>query len=229
MVIAGFQNLSLIDYPGKCCSIVFTQGCVFRCPYCHNPELISTRPTTTISEESVLKYLVDNKKMLDGVCITGGEPTIQVGLRRFIEQVKEIGMSVKLDTNGVHPDLVQELLDAKLIDYLAMDLKHRWEKYETVARSGGSKTVEHCQRTFSIIQNSGIDHEFRTTVFPGGHTEEDFIEMVSYLKDGEKYFIQDTQFTKTLEKEMVQTKDFEVKELLEKLRVTYPNITIEMR
>ncbi len=167
--------------------------------------------------------------MLDGVCITGGEPTIQVGLRRFIEQVKEIGMSVKLDTNGVHPDLVQELLDAKLIDYLAMDLKHRWEKYETVARSGGSKTIENCQRTFGIIQNSGIDHEFRTTVFPGGHTEEDFVEMVSYLKEGEKYFIQDTQFIKTLEKELVQTKVFDVKELVEKLRQQYPGIHIDLR
>lgn len=229
MIIAGFQGLSLLDYPGKSCAIVFTQGCLFRCPYCHNPELISTRPQTTIAEESVLRYLMEHKKMLDGVCITGGEPTIQVGLRRFIERIKEIGLLVKLDTNGVHPTFVRELIANNLVDYFAMDLKNTWEKYQDVVRSGGTNTNDNCKETFGIIQSSGVAHEFRTTICPGVHAEQDFIDMAGYLKDGERYFVQEIRFTKTLEKDLPRDANVHAKEIVPKLRERYPQLIIEAR
>ncbi len=229
MVIAGFQHLSLLDFPGSTCSIIFTQGCVFRCPYCHNPELISTRPTTTVSEESIFEYLTSHKKMLDGVCITGGEPTIQADLYEFIVKLKGIGFKVKLDTNGVHPELVKKFIAENLVDYFAMDLKHTWEKYQAIIKIGGANTIENCRKTFGIIQNSGVDHEFRTTICPGEHTEEDFMGMAGYLKDGEKYFIQATQFTKTLDPNLPHESTLRVDELLRKLQAAYPRCTIEAR
>lgn len=230
MNIAGFQGLSLLDYPGKPCSIVFTQGCPFRCPYCHNPELIPVQPQTTkIAEETVIRYLATHKNMLGGVCITGGEPTVQPGLRRFIEMVKELGLLVKLDTNGIHPESVRSFIADGLVDYLAMDLKHTWEKYQEVVRSGGAQTVENCRKTFGIIQDSGVDHEFRTTICPGVHAKGDFIEMAGYLKDGEKYFIQETGFKKTLEKDLSSETRFRTDDLMVKLRRQFPKLIIEGR
>lgn len=229
MVIAGFQPLSLIDYPGKSCSIVFTQGCPFRCPYCHNPELIPLRPQTSIAEESVIRYLREHKKMLDGVCITGGEPTIQVGLRRFIELVKELGLLVKLDTNGIHPEFVRELFANRLVDYVAMDLKHRWDKYQDVVRSGGSNTVENCRKTFALIQESSVDHEFRTTICPGVHTKNDFHIMAGYLREGEQYFIQQTQFKKILDELIRNEETLRAQELVDTLRASFPKLIIHAR
>lgn len=229
MVIAGFQALSLLDFPGKSCSIVFTQGCPFRCPYCHNPELIPMQPTSTVAEGTVLRYIADHRKMLDGVCITGGEPTVQVGLREFIEQVKNLGLLVKLDTNGIHPEFVRKLIADRLVDYFAMDLKQRWEKYQDVVRAGGDKTVANCQETFGIIQDSGVDHEFRTTVLPGSHTSDDFLAMAGYLHGGEKYFIQKTRFDKTLDANLPEESDLDVDQLLKTLRTLYPKLTIGLR
>ncbi len=230
MTIAGFQPLSLLDYPGKSCSIVFTQGCAFRCPYCHNPELIpSTKPVSAVAEEHVLKYLEDHKKMLDGVCITGGEPTLQRDLPAFIRKIKSLGMLVKLDTNGIHPTMVKELIDEHLVDYFAMDLKHTWEKYQDVIRVGGSQTVENCRETFTIIQESGVDHEFRTTICPGVHAETDFFEMAGYLKDGETYFIQETRFVKVLDPALPRMTDVRATNLLPHLRQAFPRLAISGR
>jgi pyruvate formate lyase activating enzyme len=230
MVIAGFQPFSLLDYPGKSCSIVFTQGCAFRCPYCHNPELIPMQPTTsTVHESTIFQYLADHKKMLDGVCITGGEPTLQTDLPAFIRRVKEVGLLVKLDTNGIHPKMVKELIDEGCIDYFAMDLKHTWEKYDRVIRVGGTQTVAHCRETFALIQNSGVDHEFRTTICPGIHTEQDFFDMVGYLKGGERYFIQETQFKIVLDPSIAHDPGFTARELAGRLKQHAPTVTIEAR
>lgn len=229
MLIAGFQSLSLLDFPGKTCAIVFTQGCAFRCPYCHNPELIPSRGATHIAEESVIRYLMEHRKMLDGVCITGGEPTLQPDLRRFIEHVKDIGMAVKLDTNGIHPELVREFLSAGLVDYVAMDLKHRWDAYADVIRVGGTRTIENCRETFGIIQDSGVDHEFRTTICPGVHSEADFMEMAGYLKPGEKYFVQNVQFKKTLDLNIPRESGIDVSGMVERLRASFPDRIIEAR
>jgi len=229
MQIAGYQPLSLIDFPGKSAAIVFTQGCVFRCAFCHNPELIPHEPTTTIDPSVILESLASRTKMLDGLVITGGEPTLQPKLTEFIRDVKALGLLVKLDTNGVHPNIVANLFSEGLIDYVAMDLKHTWEKYDNVARTGSPRVIENCKTTLEMIQDSGIDHEFRTTVFPGLHTEKDFFDMVGYLKDEERYFIQETRFTKTLDPNLSHDVGFSVPQLVKQLKEAFPRITIEAR
>jgi len=229
MVIGGFQPFSMLDYPGKSCSIVFTQGCPFRCAYCHNPDLISTRPTTTVSEESIFVHLIKHRNMLDGVCITGGEPTIQPDLRAFIEKIKALGLLVKLDTNGIHPHAVRALIAAGLVDYIAMDVKHRWERYADVTRIAGERSVRNCRDTFAIIQESGVDHEFRTTLLPGTHAEEDLLAMAGYLKDGESYYIQDFRSGKTLEQNIPNDTGFNTADTVLKLRNAFPHLTIQLR
>lgn len=229
MVIAGFQPFSLLDYPGKSCATVFTQGCPFRCSFCHNPDLISNRPQITVAEDSIFRHLVAHRNMLDGVCITGGEPTVQVGLRAFMERIKETGLLVKLDTNGIHPDLVAELFAAKLVDFVAMDLKNRWEGYADVIRVHGEHTVPRVRKTFQLIQESGIPHEFRTTICPGVHTKEDFLEMAGYLKAGETYVIQDIRFDKTLDPNLPQTDVLRGADILLALREKYPKLVLDAR
>lgn len=229
MQIAGFQPFSLIDFPEKSAAIVFTQGCVFRCAFCHNPELIPHEPTTTIDPDVVLQTLQSRMKMLDGLVITGGEPTLQPDLIDFIRRVKATGLLVKLDTNGVHPNIVAKLISEHLVDYFAMDLKHTWAKYDLVARTGNPRVIENCKQTFALIQESGIDHEFRTTVFPSLHRAEDFYEMVGYLKPGEKYFIQETRFTKTLDPNLSREMQFSVHDLVPQLKQIAPTAIIEVR
>lgn len=198
MNIAGVQPLSLLDYPGKPCSIIFTQGCVFRCSYCHNPELIPMIAQTKRDVSEVLSFLDGRKGIVDAVCITGGEPTIQQGLSDFIGTLKTFGFFVKLDTNGIRSDIVGQLIDGRLIDYIAMDLKAPWSKYPSVIKVGNDAIGEACRETCDMIQEAGIEHEFRTTILPGVHTRDDFFEMAGYLNPGERYFIQSTSFKKTL-------------------------------
>lgn len=229
MKISGFQKLSLIDFPGKVACVVFTQGCLFRCGYCHNPELIPSSASRYIPEAEILDYLEKNKRLLDGICITGGEPTLQKDLVDFIKSVKARGLDVKLDTNGIHPDTVALLLSENLLDYLAMDLKHTWDKYLEVIKLGDQRTIEKCQKTFSLMQSSEIDHEFRTTILPSVHTESNFFTMASYLKNGEKYFIQKTNFVKNLDKDISQEIRFDTTELVQALRQRFPSLIIDWR
>ncbi len=229
MNIAGFQSLSLLDYPHKSCAIIFTQGCAFRCPYCHNPDLIPVDSDHHVSEHMVINKLIQHREMLDGVCITGGEPTLQPDLKRFIGEIKKLGLLVKLDTNGVHPKVVRSLLDDNLLDYIAMDLKNAWPRYLDIIKTGGDKVVQNCQDSFRIIQESGVPHEFRTTICPGVHREEDFFEMLSYLKPQDAYFIQDIRFGKLLDQNLTQVKSFDYLELVEKLSLAYPAIQITAR
>lgn len=230
MKIAGLQPLSLIDYPEKNCAVIFTQGCPFRCPFCHNPELIPTASSAPeISENEIFEHLKKYQPMLDGVCITGGEPTLQPDLEDFVKKIKTLGFAVKLDTNGVHPEKIRRLTDQNLLDYLAMDLKHTWEKYDEVIRAANPAAIQNCRQTFEWIQNSGVDHEFRTTIFPGVHQARDFEIMAGYLKPGEKYFIQAAQFTKNLEPNLPRACGFVLSELIEKLQSVYPRLKINAR
>ncbi len=226
--IGGFQKLSLVDFPETICSIVFTQGCIFRCAYCHNPDLIGFAPSK-IDEQGVFDYLVQNKKILEGVCITGGEPTIHLGLHPFIEKIKELGFKVKLDTNGIRPAVVARLLEHNLLDYIAMDIKSPWEKYETIVRSFKNDSLTVCQETLLLIQDSGVNHEFRTTVMPGVHTSDDFLSMAGYLRDGERYYIQETQYKKTLDQIMYQDLSFSVPDVITRIQEKFPNLIVAHR
>lgn len=236
MYIAGLQKLSLVDYPGKVAAVVFTQGCVFRCSYCHNPDqiplaaqLADEQKRHFLSNEDVLAYLKEKSYFLDGVCITGGEPTLQADLGEFMKAVKDIGLKVKLDSNGINPEKIRQFIADGLVDYIAMDIKSSFENYDKVINVGHDRFVANVEKTLRIIQASGIDHEFRTTVFPAAHTEEDFMTIGGYLQPGEKYYIQNIEYKKTLDTGIDQSKTLDVPKIIMKLRERYPEAVITER
>ena len=196
MLIGGFQKESLIDYPGKMCSIVFTVGCNFRCPFCHNSELVlpeKIKELAKIKEDEILSYLKDKIKFIDAVEITGGEPTLQKDLIDFIKKLKSMGYLVKLDSNGTNPGIIKRLLEEKLIDYYAMDIKAplTFDKYNKVI--GGVLTEDmfnKIKETISLVMNSGIEYEFRTTAIKGFHTKEDLLQICKDLEGARRYVIQ---------------------------------------
>jgi len=189
MKIAGFQKFSLIDYPGKISAIIFTQGCNFRCPFCHNPELVNPELfADTLDENSVLSFLKRRVAKLDGVVITGGEPLLQHDLVEFIERIKEIGYLIKLDTNGSYPEILKQLLAKNLIDYIAMDIKAPLEKYPNVVKTDAY--TEKIMESVKIILNSNIDYEFRTTVVKDLLTEDDLICIAKLIRGAKRYVLQ---------------------------------------
>ena len=190
MNICGYQKTTLLDYPGHVAATFFTGGCNFRCPFCHNSDLI-TYPSSTdnISEEEIFTFLKKRKNILSGICITGGEPTLQPDLAEFIEKVRSYGYKIKLDTNGYRPDVIADLLEKNLLDYIAMDIKAGYSNYVTV--SGISNLIiKKIEDSVSIIENSGIPYEFRTTVVKELHNETDFQEIADMLSPQSPYFIQ---------------------------------------
>jgi pyruvate formate lyase activating enzyme len=187
--IGGFLPFSLIDFPGCISCVLFTQGCPFRCPYCHNPELVEpSRFGPTFSEDQFFAFLKTRKGRLDGVVITGGEPTIQHDLLEFIKEIKKEGFRVKLDTNGTRPDVVKRLQDEGLVDYFAMDIKAPLEKYETIV--GTKVAISAIFETIQCIMKGPIDYEFRTTVVKDLLSFEDIIEIAKSIKGAKKYVLQ---------------------------------------
>ena len=188
MNVQGYQKLTLLDYPGRVACTVFTGGCNLRCPFCHNAGLVQTPMAYGSAEREVLDYLSKRKGILDGVCVTGGEPLLQPDLAAFVGRVKEMGFLVKLDTNGSMPGRLRELLSTGLIDYVAMDVKSSPEGY---ARAVGAEVdVRLFEESMREIQNSGIAHEFRTTAVKGIHTAEDFAAIGRWIGRDDPYFIQ---------------------------------------
>jgi pyruvate formate lyase activating enzyme len=191
MLLGGLQKLTLIDYPGKVAATVFTVGCNFRCPFCHNPELVFPDfggHTGSISEQEFFDFLEKRKDKLDGVCITGGEPTIQKDILSFMEKIKKAGFLVKLDTNGSRPDVLQKAFKKDLIDFVAMDIKNCLDKYSQT--NGVETDLERIKLSVELIKNSRKPYEFRTTVVPDLHTEEDFDKIGMWLRGSESYALQ---------------------------------------
>lgn len=186
MNIQGFQKLTLLDFPQKTACTIFTGGCNLRCPFCHNASLVQKPMENNNQTEYVLDYLKKRVGILDGVCITGGEPLLQPDLKEFIIKVKELGFKVKLDTNGALPQRLQEVID--LVDYVAMDIKAGFSNYKNA--TGSDIDVSAFKDSIYIIRNSGVDHEFRTTIVKGIHTIKDFIEIGELLQGEKKYFLQ---------------------------------------
>lgn len=178
MKIAGIQKLTLTDYPEKLACIVFTQGCNYNCYYCYNKDLIPKNGKTEVAEDDVLKYLTLRQGFLKGVCICGGEPTIQ-DLKPFIKNAKELGYIVKIDTNGSNPEVIKELIDEKLIDYVAMDIKTTPQLYEKVART--KVDIEAIEKSIKMLIDSDIDYEFRTTII---HLDwyHDILDIIEWFK-----------------------------------------------
>jgi len=198
MVIGGIQRFSLIDYPGKISAIIFTRGCNFRCPYCHNPELVDpNRYVDALEEEQLWEFLQRRQHKLDAVVITGGEPTLHDGLELFIEKIKTMGFLVKLDTNGSNPRVLKNLLSENLLDYVAMDIKAPLEKYSEVARI--PVAVENIEESIMLIRESHVSHEFRTTIAKNILSEEDVVIIAKMLQGEKLYILQICVPTKVLD------------------------------
>jgi pyruvate formate lyase activating enzyme len=200
VIIGGYQKLTLIDFPGKLATTVFTVGCSFRCPFCHNPELVLGSQLSVSNnglEKEFFEFLEKRKEKLEGVCITGGEPTIQPDLLVFIKKIKALGFSVKLDSNGSRPDVLRKIIKEKLVDFIAMDIKNQPVRY---SETNGVKTdIERIKLSVTLIMNSGIPYEFRTTVVPGIHTEKDFDAIAAWIRGADAYYLQEYREIKILD------------------------------
>lgn len=217
--IKDFLKSTLIDYPGEIAVTIFTGGCNFRCSYCQNPELISNN-TSNIPEDIVFKHLNDRKKWLTGVCITGGEPCLQKDLSEFISKIKSMGFKVKLDTNGTNPALLKQLIDNKLLDYIAMDIKAPLDKYNSVTNV--NVDINSIKKSVDLIKNSCIDYEFRTTIVPKLLSKEDLIKIFEWVKGAKKYYLQQFRPNVVLDKKYEKEKSYKPNELKEFIRIAKP-------
>ena len=185
--IGGFQKTTLLDFPGKLASTVFLGGCNFRCPFCHNSDLFA--PEEVLDEEGVLSAIEKRKNIIDGVAITGGEPTLSDGLPDFMKKIKDMGLLVKLDSNGYKPDTLKSIIEAGLVDYVAMDIKAAPDRYGVVC-GVPNLDISRIEKSIDLLMNGSLDFEFRTTVVPGLHEERDFEEIAKWIAGNEKYFLQ---------------------------------------
>ena len=189
MIIRGLQKTTLLDYPEKLACTVFTGGCNFRCPFCHNASLVlNASKVEEISNDEFFSYLSKRKGLLDGVCITGGEPLLNDDIVDFIKKIRSYELLIKLDTNGSFPDKLEYLLDNKLVDYVAMDIKNSKEKYSLT--SGTSDFPHGIEESIDIIIAKAPDYEFRTTVVRELHTANDVYKIANLIKNAKKYFLQ---------------------------------------
>ena len=200
--INGFEGVSLVDYPGKVCSIIYTSPCNFKCGFCHNPLLIHLN-NDVMDNFVILADLVGRIGFIEGVTITGGEPTLQPDLINFVTAIKKLKLLVKLDTNGYQPQVLKQLLDKKLIDYIAMDIKAAPNKYEDAC--GTKVDIMIIKESIEIIINSGVDYEFRTTVVPGFVDIEDAHEIGEMIKGAKRFTVQQYSNAITYDKSLNTT------------------------
>ena len=241
MIIGGLQKFTLIDYPGKVAAVVFLAGCNFRCPFCHNPELVEAQLIASlpqISEKEFFKFLKSRQSDLDGISFTGGEPTLNLELPDFIKKIKKLGFLVKVDTNGSNPEMVKKLTAEKLVDYWAMDIKTAPEKYNLAVgaeRNTESKGVrseikkaqnfvslqENLEESIKLITNSGVDYEWRTTMAPTIVDKNDILEIIKWLnkidsdalKNASRYALNQFRPGKTLDPDFEKLKPYSDDEL----------------
>lgn len=195
MLISGLQKLSLMDYPNKIASVVFTGGCNFNCFYCHNRELIkqSAIPASMIiTDQELFDFLQSRVNKIEAVVVTGGEPTIHGDLPELIKRIKALGFLVKLDSNGTNPKMLKRLIEEKLIDYVAMDIKAplNWEDYKKVIQVENEKIFDNVLESVQILREGNIDYEFRTSLVDGLFTKEDIVKMVNQIKNDKTYYLQ---------------------------------------
>ena len=189
MLIKGFQKLTLLDFPGKTACTVFTGGCNYRCPFCHNAGLVTRMDTEIIDESEVFAHLKKRQGILDGVAVSGGEPLLQQDIEEFLGKIKELGYAVKLDTNGSFPEKLKSIVEKGLCDFVAMDIKNSKEKYpETV----GIKTfdIKAMEESVEFLKNGNMPFEFRTTVTRNFHTKEDIENIAKWVQGAKKYYLQ---------------------------------------
>ncbi len=190
MKLIGLQKMTVLDFPGRVACIVFTFGCNFRCPFCHNASLVTGDGESDITEEEFFDFLKKRQGILDGVCVTGGEPLLQKDIEAFLGKIKEMGYEIKLDTNGMYPEILKKLVNAGLVDYVAMDIKNSPEYYS--ATSGVENVdIEKIKESIRfLIDEAKIEYEFRTTVVAEFHTESAFDEIGKLIEGAENYYLQ---------------------------------------
>lgn len=189
MNIYGLQKMTLLDYPGHVACTVFLSGCDFRCPFCHNFDLACGKSEPVMTDSELLSFLEKRTSLLDGVAFTGGEPLLSPALPELMRKIKKLGFKIKLDTNGYHPEKLAELIDEGLCDYVAMDIKNSPEKYALTC--GVEKIdISKIEKSISILKESNIDFEFRTTVVNEFHSEEDFEKIADLISGAKKYYLQ---------------------------------------
>ncbi len=214
MQFSGFQKLTLLDYPEKTACTLFTAGCNFRCPFCHNAALVTHIDNSNFfTEEYVLDYLKKRTGVIDGVCITGGEPLMHPELPEFIKKVKELGFLVKLDTNGSYPERLANLIDNGIIDYVAMDIKNSKEKYLETADCDKNNLLN-VEKSVELLKMGKIDFEFRTTVVREYHTVEDIKSISEWIAPAKKYFLQNFIDSGDIIKNNLSAHDRETLELM---------------
>lgn len=211
MVIAGLQNLSLVDYPAHLAATIFVQGCNFHCPYCQNPDLVPIHQQFNFSEEDILFLLPKRKDFIEAIVVTGGEPLIHKDLARFAARVKELGLKVKLDTNASKPDELEEMLRLRLLDYVAVDIKTSFEKYNLVSRLKDIK--KNVERSIYVTMLATVPYEFRTTCVPGIVDEKDFLAIGELVKGAKKYCLQQFRPSVTYDKSFQKVRPYPEKRL----------------
>jgi len=214
MVFGGLQQLSLIDYPGKICAIIFTTGCNFRCHFCYNKEIVLPeliKDHVCIEKEDILNFLKSRVGKIEAVCVTGGEPTLHSDLKDFLKEIKDLGFLIKLDTNGTNPLMLEEVLKEKLVDYVAMDIKAPLNEESYMRVVGVGVDISKIKKSIELIK--GLDnYEFRTTV-ELGLKEEDILQIASDLGFAKRYFLQEFKSDYTLDEKYVNMKGLDKKEL----------------
>jgi pyruvate formate lyase activating enzyme len=222
MLIGGIQTLTLLDFPGKVATTIFTVGCNFRCGYCHNPdlvlpELIQKNRKDLIPEEKFFNFLKSRENFLDGVAITGGEPTLQPDLVEFIAKIKARGLLVKLDTNGTNPKMIKELISRDLVDYYAMDIKYPLDHYDEIINVKLDTNL--FTESIDLIRSSGADYEFRTTVIAEYHGVEEIEKIAKLVKGCRQYTIQNFRPDITLDQKFAEFHGLTVEKLAEMKKI----------
>lgn len=221
ILIKGFQKLSLIEYPGKIVAIVFVGNCNFRCPFCYNIDLVlNYKRMPTIPEKDIIDFMSKRKGLLDGVSITGGESTIYPDLPKFAKKIKDMGFLVMIETNGSNPKMIKKMINEKLVDYIAMDIKAPLEKYDEAA--GVKVNKKNIQESIEIISSSGIDYEFKTTVVPKLFNKKDALAIGKWLKGSKMLFLQQFRPDKTLDESYQKIKPYPPEKLKKFAEVMKP-------
>lgn len=228
--IKGFIDLSLVDWDGKVSAVIFLPHCNFRCPFCYNPTLVlNPEEMETVPHEDVIEYLTKRRDWIEGVVITGGEPTLHRELPRLCKRVKDLGLGVKLDTNGTNPTVVQELIDQKLVDYVAMDLKAPLtkERYSIAAGIDSTDLLIRVKKTMEVLLKGTVDYEFRTTLIPAIHEKVDILQICRKIRHCRKYVLQtfrgDVETIDPKFKEAISFSPDDSEKMLELARGIVPN------
>ncbi len=227
MTISGMEKLTLLDYPSKTACLIFTQGCNYRCPFCQNSGLImDTNQDGVIDEQEVLDYLIKRQGLIDGICISGGEPLLQKDIEGFITKVKDLGFKVKLDTNGSNPKKLKKLIDNNLLDYVAMDIKNDFQDYDST--SGVANTnIENIKQSIAILENSNVEYEFRTTIVKNYHDLTKLENICNYIGPNAKYYLQNYRHCDSvLEPGLIGFSNEELSSMKQTLNKKYPNVMI---